>query len=68
MKLRLLKKYKRRIICMIYLRLKQFENIFNCTFSIQKQKFEGKITEEEAEIKLNEIQKELDEMVGGMYM
>ncbi|MEO0233903.1 MAG: Eco57I restriction-modification methylase domain-containing protein [candidate division WOR-3 bacterium] len=48
--------------------LKQFEDIFNQAYTTQRQKFEGKITEEEAEIKLNEIQKELDEMVGGMYM
>lgn len=48
--------------------LKQFEYIFDGAYTIQKQKFEGKISEEEADIKLNEIQKELDEMVEGMYM
>ncbi|MEO0288560.1 MAG: hypothetical protein ABIN00_02885 [candidate division WOR-3 bacterium] len=53
---------------MINLRLKQFKNIFNREFSIQQQKLEGKISEEKAEIKLNEIQKELDEKVKKMYM
>ncbi|MCY0866344.1 MAG: Eco57I restriction-modification methylase domain-containing protein [Aquificaceae bacterium] len=48
--------------------LAEFENIFNRAYSIQKQKFEGKITEEEAEELLNEIQKELDEKVEKMYL
>ncbi|MCM8808052.1 MAG: BREX-1 system adenine-specific DNA-methyltransferase PglX, partial [Candidatus Omnitrophica bacterium] len=48
--------------------LKIFENIFNRAYNIQKQKFEGKINEEEAETRLNEIQKELDEIVENLYM
>ncbi|SFV33880.1 Eco57I restriction-modification methylase domain-containing protein [Thermoflavifilum thermophilum] len=48
--------------------LKAFESIFNRAVEIQKQKFVGKISEPEAELKLNEIQKELDEMVEGMYL
>ncbi|NWF90446.1 MAG: Eco57I restriction-modification methylase domain-containing protein [Ignavibacteriaceae bacterium] len=48
--------------------LKQFENIFERAYNNQKQKFEGKIKEIEAENNLSEIQKELDEMVEEMYM
>ncbi|HPP03755.1 MAG TPA: restriction endonuclease, partial [Spirochaetota bacterium] len=48
--------------------LKQFEGIFNRAYNIQKSKFEGKISEVEAENQLEVIQKELDEMVEGMYM
>ncbi|RMD77069.1 DNA modification methylase, partial [Candidatus Dojkabacteria bacterium] len=48
--------------------LKQFEGIFNRAYDIQKSKFEGKISEVEAENQLEVIQKELDEMVEGMYM
>jgi uncharacterized ubiquitin-like protein YukD len=47
--------------------LKEFEDIFNRAVSIQKQKFEGKISEEEAEKRLEEIQKELDEKVLKLY-
>ncbi len=35
---------------------------------IQKNKFSGKIAEDEAEEKLTEIQKELDKFVEGMYL
>jgi len=48
--------------------LKKFESIFNLAVALQKQKFAGKISEEEAEEKLAVIQKELDEMVEGMYL
>lgn len=48
--------------------LKQFEEIFNRAYNIQKLKFEGKINESEAEAQLDLIQKELDEMVEEMYM
>ncbi|MGC8735082.1 MAG: Eco57I restriction-modification methylase domain-containing protein, partial [bacterium] len=47
--------------------LKEFEDIFNRAVSIQKQKFEEKISEEEAEKRLEEIQKELDEKVLKLY-
>ncbi|GAB6161184.1 hypothetical protein JCM12298_03430 [Desulfothermus naphthae] len=48
--------------------LKEFEAIFDRAYNIQKHKFEGKITEEEAEKQLEQIQKELDEKVEKMYM
>ncbi|MEM3761069.1 MAG: Eco57I restriction-modification methylase domain-containing protein, partial [Candidatus Bathyarchaeia archaeon] len=48
--------------------LKQFGNIFTRAYNIQKQKFEGKISEREAEEKLAGVQRELDEMVEKMYM
>ncbi len=48
--------------------LKQFEGIFNRAYNIQKSKFEGKIIEVEAEAQLNMVQKEMDEMVEGMYI
>ncbi len=48
--------------------LKQFEEIFNRAYGVQKSKFEGKISEVEAENQLEVIQKELDEMVEEMYM
>ncbi|MBI5807181.1 MAG: N-6 DNA methylase [Ignavibacteriales bacterium] len=47
--------------------LKEFESIFNRAVLIQKQKFSNKITEQEAEIRLNEIQRELDEKVLELY-
>jgi len=48
--------------------LKSFESIFNRAVAVQKQKFAGKISEAEAEEKLSIIQRELDEMVEGMYL
>lgn len=48
--------------------LKQFEDIFNQAFTIQKDKFNNKINESEAEKKLEIIQKELDEIVEKIYM
>ncbi|MEM4222321.1 MAG: Eco57I restriction-modification methylase domain-containing protein, partial [archaeon] len=48
--------------------LKLFENIFDRAYNIQKQKFEGRISEAEAENQLSKIQKELDELVERMYM
>jgi hypothetical protein len=47
--------------------LNEFESIFNRAVSVQKQKFSGKITEKEAEERLEEIQKELDEKVLKLY-
>jgi hypothetical protein len=47
--------------------LKDFEDIFNRAVDIQKKKFNGEISEEEAEEKLEEIQKELDEKVLKLY-
>ncbi|MGC8942442.1 MAG: Eco57I restriction-modification methylase domain-containing protein, partial [Sulfurihydrogenibium sp.] len=47
--------------------LKEFEDIFNRAVSIQKQKFKGKISEEEAEKRLEKIQRELDEKVLRLY-
>jgi methylase of polypeptide subunit release factors len=47
--------------------LKEFESIFNRAVSVQKQKFSNKITEQEAEKRLNEIQWELDEKVLELY-
>ena len=48
--------------------LKELENIFNRAYSVQKDKFAGKISKEEAERKLDEIQKNLDVLVEKMYM
>ena len=45
-----------------------FENIFNHAVEIQKDKFAGKISVDEVEVKLAEIQKELDKFVEGMYL
>ncbi len=45
-----------------------FENIFNRAVAIQKDKFSGKIAEDEAEKQLEQIQKELDKFVEGMYL
>jgi len=45
-----------------------FENIFNRAVAIQKDKFSGKIAEDEAEKQLELIQKELDKEVEEMYM
>ena len=47
--------------------LKVFEDIFNRAVSVQKEKFAGKISEEEAEAKLQVIQRELDERVLEIY-
>ncbi len=47
--------------------LKTFENICDRAISIQKRKFAGELTESEAEEKLEEIQKELDELVLELY-
>lgn len=45
-----------------------FENIFNRAVAIQKDKFAGIITEDEAEKQLELIQKELDKEVEKLYM
>ena len=47
--------------------LNEFESIFNRAVSVQKQKFSNKITEQEAEKRLYEIQRELDEKVLELY-
>ncbi|HAF07741.1 MAG: hypothetical protein XD76_0533 [candidate division TA06 bacterium 32_111] len=47
--------------------LKEFEDIFNRAVSIQKQKFSKQISEQKAEERLDEIQKELDEKVLELY-
>jgi hypothetical protein len=47
--------------------LKEFERIFDRAKKVQEEKFSGKISEKEAEEKLNEIQKELDEKVLELY-
>lgn len=47
--------------------LKAFESIFNHAVEIQKQKFAGKISDQEAEGRLNEVQKELDKVVAEIY-
>ena len=47
--------------------LKEFELIFDRAKRIQKEKFSGKITEKEAEERLEEIQEELDELVYKLY-
>lgn len=48
--------------------LKEFERIFDAAYCIKKDKFAGRITEKKAEEKLQQVQKELDEMVEEMYM
>ncbi len=48
--------------------LKQFEDIFNRAYAVQKNKFDNKISETEAEEKLEVIQKELDALVEKMYI
>lgn len=48
--------------------IKQFENIFKQAYEIQKEKFNGKISKNEAEKILEVIQKKLDTMVEKMYM
>jgi hypothetical protein len=47
--------------------LKEFELIFDRAKRVQEEKFSGKITEKEAEERLEEIQKELDEKVLKLY-
>lgn len=47
--------------------LKEFELVFDRAKRIQEEKFSGKITEKEAEERLEEIQKELDEKVLKLY-
>jgi len=47
--------------------LKEFELIFDRAKRVQEEKFSGKISEEEAEERLEEIQKELDEKVLKLY-
>jgi len=47
--------------------LKEFKDIFDRAVKIQKQKFSGKISVQEAEINLEEIQKELDKKVLELY-
>jgi hypothetical protein len=47
--------------------LKEFELIFDRAKRIQEEKFSGKITEKEAEERLEKIQKELDEKVLKLY-
>jgi hypothetical protein len=47
--------------------LKEFEGIFDRAVAVQMQKFAQQISEKEAEEKLNEIQKELDEKVLELY-
>ena len=47
--------------------LKEFELIFDRAKKVQEEKFSGKITEKEAEERLEEIQKELDEKVLKLY-
>ncbi len=47
--------------------LKTFEDICDRAISIQKRKFAGELTESKAEEKLEEIQKELDELVLELY-
>jgi len=48
--------------------LKFFEDIFNQAVSIQKEKFTGKISKQEAEENLDKIQKKLDEFVEEIYL
>jgi len=48
--------------------LRFFEDIFNQAVSIQKEKFTGKISVQEAEENLDKIQKKLDEFVEEMYL
>ncbi|MFZ8831830.1 MAG: Eco57I restriction-modification methylase domain-containing protein, partial [Thermodesulfobacteriaceae bacterium] len=47
--------------------LKEFELIFDRAKRVQEEKFSGKISEKEAEERLEEIQKELDEKVLKLY-
>lgn len=47
--------------------LRSFEKIFNRAYDIQKRKFTGEISEQEAEAALEKVQEELDEMVEEMY-
>ncbi|HOV84702.1 MAG TPA: hypothetical protein PLE52_07880, partial [Paludibacteraceae bacterium] len=47
--------------------LNTFQNIFNRAVKIQKNKFAGKIAEDEAEKQLNLIQIELDKEVEELY-
>jgi methylase of polypeptide subunit release factors len=47
--------------------LKEFELIFDRAKGVQEEKFSGKISEKEAEERLEEIQKELDEKVLKLY-
>jgi methylase of polypeptide subunit release factors len=47
--------------------LKEFELIFDRAKRVQEEKFSGKISEKEAEERLEEIQKELDEKVLRLY-
>jgi hypothetical protein len=47
--------------------LKEFELIFDRAKGVQEEKLSGKITEKEAEERLEEIQKELDEKVLKLY-
>lgn len=44
-----------------------FEDIFNRAVSVQKEKFAGKLSEQDAEAKLADIQRELDERVLNLY-
>ncbi|MFA5493090.1 MAG: restriction endonuclease, partial [Bacteroidales bacterium] len=46
----------------------KYKDIFDSAVKIQKDKFAGKISVDEAEEKLTEIQKELDKFVEGMYL
>jgi hypothetical protein len=46
----------------------KYKDIFDSAVKIQKDKFAGKISVDEAEKKLTEIQKELDKYVEGMYL
>lgn len=48
--------------------LKQFEDIFDRAYNMQKQKFEGMISERESEEMLIKIQNELDKLVDGIYI
>jgi len=46
----------------------KYKDIFDSAVKIQKDKFAGKISVDEVEVKLAEIQKELDKFVEGMYL
>lgn len=48
--------------------LKFFDNVFGQAVAVQKEKFAGKISENDAEKKLKSIQEKLDRYVKGMYM
>jgi len=48
-------------------KLNEFENIFDRAKRVQEEKFSGKISEKEAEERLEKIQKELDEKVLELY-